>query len=169
MSPFPFRQLTETQRTAIHYHIGFSQKFLLRRVAKEAVSIRDALNVLSGSFSVHHLRSTAEQFLTLLRAERQLVRQPTEPEYRLPDAIHEVLRANIGDNDEVLIYRHSHLCPVRPDRGAGDARRYDRIQVHIAQNRRGRWNLDEEKKKKTCAGETHEWEIMWSSRLSIDA
>ncbi|CAJ0576102.1 unnamed protein product, partial [Mesorhabditis spiculigera] len=143
MSPFPFRQLTETQRTAIYYHLGFSQKCLLRRVAKI------------------FLQRSAHHFLMATRFDAISVRTRDWPEYRLPDAIHKVLRANIGDNDEAFIYRYTELCPAQPDRGIEDGRRIDRIQVQIAQNRRGRWDLDEEKKKKkTCAGETHEWEII---------
>ncbi|CAJ0586046.1 unnamed protein product, partial [Mesorhabditis spiculigera] len=90
-----------------------------------------------------------------------------QPDYRLPAALQELLRLNTRVVDEVFIYRHTQLCPGQPRHGAG--RRYDRIQVLVAQNHRLQAGWTIEGQKKWWCDNSGEWHSIWSSRQSITA
>ncbi|CAJ0562355.1 unnamed protein product, partial [Mesorhabditis spiculigera] len=233
-APFPFLDLSETQKTAVYHRIDFWQKFKLRLVARvfhqrpahhliigtrfndiyvetqrpewiyrrldpyneimftiddgighthldvtvdvghfgpplELVflnmqgggPIRDALDVLRWPFVTGCMAETAEDFKTVLHAERQLARQPyrfslqfgdhrtawrapltddeyglifAEPKYQLPDKLRNLLKAQIGPNDEATAFRHTQFSEKNDSH---EATRFDQIHIYVAQNRRG--------------------------------
>ncbi|CAJ0566873.1 unnamed protein product, partial [Mesorhabditis spiculigera] len=131
--------------------------------------VRDALDVLRGPFGTGQMAETAEEFKAMLRAERQLARQPTRfslsfgdgatawrppvtdgeyglifaevlelrtniPEYILPEKLRELLKAQIGPNDEATAYRHTQFSE---ENDSYEATRFDHIHIYVAQNRRG--------------------------------
>ncbi|CAJ0572304.1 unnamed protein product, partial [Mesorhabditis spiculigera] len=96
--------------------------------------VRDALDVLRGSFGTGQMAETAEEFKAMLRAERQLARQPTRPEYILPEKLRELLNAQIGPNDEATAFRHTQFSEKNDSH---EATRFDHIHIYVAQNCRG--------------------------------
>ncbi|CAJ0572283.1 unnamed protein product, partial [Mesorhabditis spiculigera] len=123
--------------------------------------IRDALDVLRWPFATGCMAETAEDFKTVLHAERQLARQPyrfslqfgdnrtawrapltddeyglifAEPKYQLPDKLRNLLKAQIGPNDEATAFRHTQFSEKNDSH---EATRFDHIHIYVAQNRRG--------------------------------